>query len=62
MRQVQIAAGSMAFIGAALGFALHPAFDVVSAGVGAGLMFAGITGSSAMARMLKVMPWNRQAA
>ena len=62
MRQVQIAAGSMAFIGAVLGFALHPAFYAVSGGVGAGLMFAGITGTCAMARILKVMPWNRQAA
>jgi rhodanese-related sulfurtransferase len=62
MRQVQIAAGAMAFIGAALGFALHPAFYAISAGVGGGLMFAGITGNCTMARLLKYMPWNRQAA
>lgn len=62
IRQVQIAAGSMALVGAVLGFTLHPAFYAVSGGVGAGLLFAGITGTCAMARMLKIMPWNRQTA
>ena len=62
MRQVQIAAGGMALAGVLLGFAMHPAFFAVSGAVGAGLMFAGMTGTCAMARILKRMPWNRPAA
>ena len=62
MRQVQIAAGGMALAGVLLGFAMHPAFFAVSGAVGAGLMFAGMTGTCAMARILKHMPWNRPAA
>ncbi len=62
MRQVQIAAGGMALAGVLLGFAMHPAFFAVSGAVGAGLMFAGMTGTCAMARILKRMPWNRSAA
>jgi len=59
MRQVQIAAGGLALLGAALGYAVHPAFYALSGAVGAGLMFAGFTGTCAMARILSVMPWNR---
>lgn len=62
MRQVQIAAGGMALAGVLLGFAMHPAFFAVSGAVGAGLMFAGMTGTCAMARILKHMPWNRPTA
>jgi rhodanese-related sulfurtransferase len=62
MRQVQIAAGSLILIGAALGYALTPAFYGLSAFVGAGLLFAGTTGFCGMARLLALMPWNRRAA
>jgi rhodanese-related sulfurtransferase len=62
MRQVQIAAGGMALVGAVLGYLAHPTFHAVSGAVGAGLVFAGITGSCAMARLLKAMPWNRATA
>lgn len=62
MRQVQIAAGGLALLGAALGYAVHPAFYALSGAVGAGLLFAGLTGTCAMVRILKVMPWNRVAA
>jgi rhodanese-related sulfurtransferase len=60
-RQVQIAAGGLAFAGFVLGMAVHPAFYALSGAVGAGLVFAGITGTCAMARLLKFMPWNRAA-
>ncbi|MDG6745875.1 DUF2892 domain-containing protein [Staphylococcus aureus] len=33
----------------------------MSAFVGAGLMFAGVTGWCGMANLLRVMPWNRRA-
>ena len=62
MRQVQIAAGGMALAGALLGYAVHPGFHAVSGFVGAGLLFAGLSGTCAMARILRHMPWNRTAA
>jgi rhodanese-related sulfurtransferase len=61
MRQVQIAAGGLALLGAGLGFFVAPAFHALSALVGAGLMFAGITGHCGMAGVLAAMPWNRRA-
>ena len=62
MRQVQIVAGSFVVLGAVLGFLLNPAFYALSGAVGAGLMFSGISGTCAMARVLKLMPWNRVMA
>jgi len=62
MRQVQIAAGLLILTGVLLGFLVGPGFFGLSAFVGAGLMFAGITGWCGMARLLMVMPWNRRAA
>jgi rhodanese-related sulfurtransferase len=62
MRQVQIAAGSLVFAGTALGALVHPGFYALAAFVGAGLIFAGISGSCMMARLLSFAPWNRHAA
>ena len=62
MRQVQIAAGSFVVLGAALGYLFNPAFYALSGAVGAGLMFSGISGTCAMALVLKMMPWNRAVA
>ena len=62
MRQVQITAGGLAFAGAILGFIVHPGFYAISGAVGAGLLFSGLTGSCAMASLLRLMPWNRTAA
>lgn len=62
MRQVQIAAGSLVVLGVLLGAAASPWFYLLSGFVGAGLMTAGITGFCGMARLLKVMPWNRRVA
>jgi rhodanese-related sulfurtransferase len=59
-RQVQIAAGGLALLGALLAWFVHPAFILLSGFVGAGLMTAGITGFCGMARLLAVMPWNRR--
>lgn len=61
MRQVQIAAGSMVFAGTALGLFVHPAFYGLAAFVGAGLVFAGVSGSCMMARLLSLAPWNRRS-
>ncbi|MFT3988137.1 rhodanese family protein [Aestuariivirga sp.] len=43
-RQVQIAAGSLVVLGAALGFFVNPGFYALSAAIGAGLVFMGVTG------------------
>jgi len=61
MRQVQMTAGGLVLIGAALGLLVHPAFWGLAAFVGAGLFFAGATGFCGMARLLAAMPWNRKA-
>ena len=59
MRQVQITAGGLVFLGVILGVWVAPAFLGLSAFVGAGLMFAGISGWCGMAKLLALMPWNR---
>jgi rhodanese-related sulfurtransferase len=59
MRQVQIAAGSLALLGAVLAATMSPWFLLLSGFVGAGLMVAGLTGFCGMARLLVHMPWNR---
>ncbi len=61
MRQVQLAAGILVTAGVVLGFAVHPAFFILSGAVGVGLAMAGATGFCGMARLLALMPWNRSA-
>ena len=58
-RQVRIAAGAMVLLGAGLGWLVHPAFMGLSAFVGAGLVFAGLTDTCGMGLMLARMPWNQ---
>jgi rhodanese-related sulfurtransferase len=60
MRQVQIAAGGLVLIGATLGAFVAPGFYALSALVGAGLLFAGVSGFCGMAQLLGLMPWNRR--
>ena len=62
MRQVQIAAGSMVLLGVLLGTLVSPGFYTLSGLVGAGLVFAGATGTCGLARVLRLMPWNRALA
>jgi len=57
-RQVRIAAGSLVLLGVLLGAFLNPGFYALSAFVGAGLIFAGITDTCAMGMLLARMPWN----
>ena len=58
-RQVRIAAGSLVLAGVALGWQAHPAFYGLSAFVGAGLVFAGVTDTCGMGMLLARMPWNQ---
>lgn len=58
-RQVRIAAGSLVLIGVALAYFVHPYFIGLSAFVGAGLVFAGVTDTCGMGIILSRMPWNQ---
>jgi rhodanese-related sulfurtransferase len=58
-RQVRIAAGLLVLVGVVLGWLVHPAFLGVSAFVGAGLAFSGLTDTCGMGLLLARMPWNR---
>lgn len=58
-RQVQIGAGTLAFVGTLLGLFVSSWFFAVPAFVGAGLITAGVTGFCGMARILMRAPWNR---
>jgi rhodanese-related sulfurtransferase len=58
-RQVRIAAGLLVLLGALLGWLVHPAFISLSAFIGAGLVFAGVTDTCGMGMMLARMPWNQ---
>ncbi len=61
-RQMQMTAGALVLIGVILSRLVDPAFIGLSAFVGAGLMFAGITGWCGMIKLLAMMPWNQRAA
>jgi rhodanese-related sulfurtransferase len=58
-RQVRIAAGSLVLLGLLLGWLVHPYFLGLSAFVGAGLVFAGVTDTCGMGMLLAKMPWNQ---
>ncbi len=59
MRQVQITAGSLVVLGAVLAALVSPWFILLSGFVGAGLVFAGITDTCMMARLLSKLPYNQ---
>jgi rhodanese-related sulfurtransferase len=58
-RQVRIVAGLLILLGALLGWLVHPAFIGLSAFIGAGLVFAGVTDTCGMGMLLARMPWNQ---
>ncbi|MGN6517393.1 MAG: YgaP-like transmembrane domain, partial [Rhizomicrobium sp.] len=53
--------GSLVLLGLFLAVTISPWFVALSGFVGAGLVFAGISGWCGMARVLSIMPWNRLA-
>ncbi len=61
MRQVQLVIGLGVLAGSALAWFVHPAFVAIPAFFGAGLTFAGATGTCALASLLAAMPWNKGA-
>jgi rhodanese-related sulfurtransferase len=58
-RQVRIAAGLLVLTGAILGVFVSPYWIGLSAFVGAGLTFSGITDTCGMGMILARMPWNQ---
>lgn len=57
-RQVRIVAGLLVLAGAVLGYFVHPDLIGLSAFVGAGLVFAGVTDTCGVGLLLARMPWN----
>ena len=60
-RQVRIGAGSLVLIGVLLGWFVHRYFFGLAAFVGAGLVFAGISGWCGMGLLIAKAPWNQRA-
>jgi rhodanese-related sulfurtransferase len=58
-RQVQIASGVVILVATGLGYFVNPGFYAVCGVVGAALLLAGLTGSSAINKLVSHMPWNR---
>ena len=58
-RQVRIGAGSFVLLGVILGLLVNSAFFGLSAFIGAGLIFAGVTDWCGMGLLLARAPWNR---
>lgn len=61
-RQVQITAGLLILTGVILGTFVAAPWYGLAGFVGAGLTFAGLSGTCAMAHVLMRMPWNRPRA
>ena len=58
-RQVRITAGLLILLGAVLGLTIDAWFVLLSAFVGAGLVFSGVTDTCGMGMLLARMPWNQ---
>ncbi|MFD3695378.1 rhodanese-like domain-containing protein [Streptomyces sp. NPDC058646] len=59
-RQVRLTAGSLVLLGLLLGLLVHPAFQLLSAGIAAGLVFAALSNSCGMAVVLGRLPFNQR--
>ncbi|MFF4298750.1 rhodanese-like domain-containing protein [Streptomyces vinaceus] len=59
-RQVRFTAGSLVLLGLALGFLVHPAFGLLSAGIAAGLVFSALSNTCGMAVVLGRLPFNQR--
>lgn len=59
MRQVQIVVGTAVLATSLLAAVISPWFLLLTGFFGAGLLFAGSTGTCALAAVLARMPWNR---
>jgi len=59
IRQVMITAGTLVLLGVSLGFFYNEYWYGLAAFVGAGLLFAGISGYCFTSYILEKMPWNK---
>jgi rhodanese-related sulfurtransferase len=60
-RQVHIVSGSLVLLGTLLGVLGSPWFLLLSAAVGVGLVYAGVSGTCGMATLLARLPYNQRA-
>jgi rhodanese-related sulfurtransferase len=58
-QQVQVSLGILLVLKVVFGFAIHPAFFLLVGGLGLGLVWAGVTRSCGLSRLIERMPWNR---
>jgi rhodanese-related sulfurtransferase len=58
-RQVRLTAGTIVLLGLLLALAVHPAFQLVSAGIAGGLVFSALTNTCGMAAVLAKLPRNQ---
>ncbi|MES9807949.1 rhodanese-like domain-containing protein [Streptomyces cinereoruber] len=61
-RQVRLTAGTVVLLGLLLGVLVHPAFQLLSAGIAAGLVLSAVTDTCGMAAVLAGLPHNRRRA
>ncbi|MFI8890301.1 rhodanese-like domain-containing protein [Streptomyces paradoxus] len=61
-RQVRLTAGAIVLLGLLLALVVHPAFQLISAGIAAGLVFSALTNTCGMAAILAKLPHNRPRA
>ena len=61
-RQVRLTVGALVLVGLALGLLVHPAFQLLSAGVAGGLVLSALTDTCTMAVLLGKLPYNRPRA
>ncbi|MFJ4758222.1 rhodanese-like domain-containing protein [Streptomyces sp. NPDC088763] len=61
-RQVRFTAGTVVLLGLLLGYVVHPAFQLLSAGIAGGLVFSALTNTCGMAALLAKLPHNRPRA
>lgn len=59
-RQVRLTAGALVLLGLLLGLLVHPAFELLSAAIAAGLVFSALTDTCGMAVVLGRLPFNRR--
>jgi hypothetical protein len=60
-RQVQLTIGLGVLIGSLLAYFVNPMFFLLTGFFGAGLTFAGLSGTCGLAMVMAKMPWNQVA-
>lgn len=59
MRQTQLVMGTLVVVFSAMSLVIDPKFGILAAGMGIGMMLAGLTGTCAMSGAVSRMPWNK---